>query len=75
MGYSICHIVFLLAEVTRDFVSNITNPERRRAMLLPWIPADFKHISYQQSEPDPEFFGVSIVRMSKSFLGEQTKLD
>lgn len=44
-------------EVTRDYVPNITDLKRRKALLLPWLPADFKHVSYQQAEPDPEFFG------------------
>ena len=47
-------------EVTRDYVPNITDLKRRKALLLPWLPADFKHVSYQQAEPDPEFFGVCI---------------
>lgn len=53
-------------EVTRDYVPNIQHPERRQAMLLPWIPCDFKDISYEQTEPDPSFFSVSNNLLLKS---------
>ncbi|KAL4233826.1 Tubulin--tyrosine ligase-like protein 12 [Mactra antiquata] len=49
-------------EVTRDYVPNIQEPDRRRAMLLPWLPYDFKNISYKQIEPEPSFFDAHRVR-------------
>lgn len=45
-------------EVTRDYVPNIQHPQRRKATLLPWIPCDFRDISYIQPEPDPSFFSA-----------------
>ena len=46
--------------MTRDYVPNISDPDRRKAMLLPWIPCDLKHISYQQSDPGPKYFSVCM---------------
>ncbi|XP_044598225.1 tubulin--tyrosine ligase-like protein 12 isoform X1 [Cotesia glomerata] len=44
-------------EVTRDFVENQTNdPEKRRALLLPWIDQDFTDKSFTQVEPDVQYF-------------------
>lgn len=58
-------------EVTRDYVPSISDPERRKAMLIPWIPADFKHISYQQSEPGPEFYGDHRVKEEVEELSKE----
>ena len=53
--------LYLLDEVTRDYVPNITDSDRRKALLLPWIPCDLKHISYQQSDPGPKYFSVCML--------------
>lgn len=45
-------------EVTRDYIPNIQHPGRRKAMLLPWIPCDFRDISFEQPEPDSSFFSA-----------------
>ncbi|KAH3736052.1 hypothetical protein DPMN_042612 [Dreissena polymorpha] len=45
-------------EVTRDYIPNIQHPERRKAMLLPWIHHDLRETSYQQPEPKDDFFSA-----------------
>lgn len=45
-------------EVTRDYVPNIHSPERRQALLIPWVRCDFKDVSYQQPEPESSFFNA-----------------
>jgi len=46
------------SEVTRDFVEGQTNdPEKRRALLLPWVySSSFEEESFQQTEPDADYF-------------------
>ncbi|XP_077281005.1 tubulin tyrosine ligase-like 12 isoform X1 [Temnothorax americanus] len=44
-------------EVTRDFVEGQTkDPKKRRALLLPWAHSTFEDESFQQSEPDADYF-------------------
>ncbi|XP_011644487.1 tubulin--tyrosine ligase-like protein 12 [Pogonomyrmex barbatus] len=44
-------------EVTRDFAEGQTKcPEKRCALLLPWIHSTFKDENFDQSEPDADYF-------------------
>lgn len=44
-------------EVTRDFGEGLTNdPESRRALLLPWVHSTFEDESFEQNEPDVDYF-------------------
>ncbi|EZA59885.1 hypothetical protein DMN91_001120 [Ooceraea biroi] len=45
------------SEVTRDFVEGQTSdPETRRALLLPWVYSSFQEKSFEQAEPDADYF-------------------
>ncbi|XP_015110656.1 tubulin--tyrosine ligase-like protein 12 [Diachasma alloeum] len=44
-------------EVTRDFIENQTNDqELRRALLIPWVDADFSGENFLQTEPGDDYF-------------------
>ncbi|XP_020278449.1 tubulin--tyrosine ligase-like protein 12 [Pseudomyrmex gracilis] len=44
-------------EVTRDFAEGLTNdPEKRRALLLPWMDGSFRNESFEQTEPSTDYF-------------------
>ncbi|OAD56863.1 Tubulin--tyrosine ligase-like protein 12 [Eufriesea mexicana] len=52
-------------EVTRDFVEGQTNdPEKRRALLLPWVESSFLGESFAQVEPDESYFLAYHIRES-----------
>jgi len=59
------------SEVTRDFVEGQTNdPEKRRALLLPWVYSSFEEESFRQTEPDADHFLAGRVNES---LPERTE--
>ncbi|KAG5347953.1 TTL12 protein, partial [Acromyrmex charruanus] len=44
-------------EVTRDFVEGQTkDPKKKRALLLPWVHSTFEDESFEQNEPDADYF-------------------
>ena len=44
-------------EVTRDYIEGLTSdPEKRRALLLPWFDADFTDQDFTQDEPSSSYF-------------------
>ncbi|XP_011301933.1 tubulin--tyrosine ligase-like protein 12 [Fopius arisanus] len=44
-------------EVTRDFIENQTNDSKlRKALLIPWIDADFSREDFLQTEPGDDYF-------------------
>ncbi|KAG5327569.1 TTL12 protein, partial [Pseudoatta argentina] len=44
-------------EVTRDFVKGQTkDPKKKRALLLPWVHSTFEDESFEQNEPDADYF-------------------
>ncbi|XP_011159482.1 tubulin--tyrosine ligase-like protein 12 [Solenopsis invicta] len=49
-------------EVTRDFVEGQTkDPEKRRALLLPWVYSTFDDENFEQSEPDADYFSAGHI--------------
>ncbi|XP_075223337.1 tubulin--tyrosine ligase-like protein 12 [Lycorma delicatula] len=48
--------VFKDEEVTRDYVEGFSDPLMRKSLLLPWFPADFRHISFIPPEPLEAYF-------------------
>ncbi|XP_072745998.1 tubulin--tyrosine ligase-like protein 12 isoform X2 [Anoplolepis gracilipes] len=49
-------------EVTRDFVEGQTkDPQKRRALLLPWVNSTFEDENFEQIEPDVNYFLVGHV--------------
>ncbi|XP_012276050.1 tubulin--tyrosine ligase-like protein 12 [Orussus abietinus] len=45
------------AEITRDYVEGVTNdPNKRRALLLPWKTNNFIQENFVQVEPDESYF-------------------
>lgn len=42
--------------VSRDFVENVTDPEKRQALLLPWVYTPFDQIDFAHIKPDSSYF-------------------
>lgn len=42
--------------IKRDYVEGITDPERRKALLLPWEPQSFENYSIVPPIPDEKYF-------------------
>lgn len=62
-------------EVTRDFVENQTNdPQKRWALLLPWIDSIFEE-SFEQTEPDVDYFLTDYVYESLPEMMDELKAD
>ncbi|XP_063985288.1 tubulin--tyrosine ligase-like protein 12 [Diachasmimorpha longicaudata] len=63
-------------EITRDFIENQTNdPELRRALLIPWVDADFSSEDFRQTEPEDDYFmsgrreeTLPILHVSEKFI-------
>ncbi|KAK2163923.1 hypothetical protein LSH36_72g06019 [Paralvinella palmiformis] len=45
-------------EVTRDYVTGVTDMLTRKLRLLPWKPTDMTHLSFDLQEPEESFFAV-----------------
>lgn len=44
-------------QVTRDFAEGkISDPQIRKALLLPWQPTDFTDVDFKQTEPERKYF-------------------
>lgn len=49
-------------EVTRDFVEGQTKDiQKRRALLLPWVHSTFENESFEQTEPDTDYFSAGHI--------------
>ena len=44
--------------MTRNYIPNVAEHNKRKCRLLPWIPCDMKNTDYTQTEPDQSFFQV-----------------
>ncbi len=47
-------------EVTRDYAAGITDPNTRRARLLPWFDNDLTDIDWKLSQPEDSYFMVVL---------------
>lgn len=63
-------------EVTRDFVEGQTkDPQKRCALLLPWIDNTFENESFEQIEPDIDYFSTGHVHESLPEIMDELKAD
>ncbi|KAL6432544.1 hypothetical protein ACFW04_006841 [Cataglyphis niger] len=63
-------------EVTRDFVEGQTkNPQKRRALLLPWVDSTFENENFEQIEPDVNYFLTGHVHESLPEVTDKLKAD
>lgn len=63
-------------EVTRDFVEGQTNdPEKRRALLLPWVHSEFDDVNFEQTEPDEDYFSAGRICESSPGKVDAIKVD
>ncbi|KAL0120581.1 hypothetical protein PUN28_008343 [Cardiocondyla obscurior] len=63
-------------EITRDFVEGLTNdPETRRALLLPWVHSSFQDESFEQIEPDENYFLTGQDPESLPEILDEIKID
>ncbi len=52
-------------EVTRNFViGGTTNALQRKVKLLPWLPDDMRHLSYEQHEDEHSFLMVTTLHLA-----------
>lgn len=54
--------------IFRDFAEGTTDPERRSAILLPWVPKSFKQYSTKPPMPGPDYFLAGHIRESLPIL-------
>ncbi|KAJ8922981.1 hypothetical protein NQ315_001529 [Exocentrus adspersus] len=58
--------------IFRDFAEGTTDPERRSAVLLPWVPKSFKHYSTHPALPGEDYFLSGHVKESLPLLSNLT---
>jgi hypothetical protein len=50
----------IVEEITRDFANGVKDDFIRRAKLVPWLNNDCTDICTEQSEPNDDYFKVSV---------------
>ncbi|XP_018576577.1 tubulin--tyrosine ligase-like protein 12 [Anoplophora glabripennis] len=58
--------------IFRDFAEGITDPEKRSAFLLPWVPKSFRHYSIYPPMPGEDYFLSGHVKESLPVLSNFT---
>lgn len=57
--------------VSRDFAENVTDPEKRAVLLLPWVYKSFEEVDFKHITPDASYFLSGHIKES---LPDLTKL-